>query len=130
MRLPTFAAAALATAALSLCAVASAAPDTPAGSGAGAGAADASDMVTVQTISRMAHRMPAADAVTLAGTYPLSNGEILRVSYERSRLYAEMGQRRTELVQTGSTSFVGRGTATQFTFDQVPFATDVVVTGR
>lgn len=130
MRFPTRLDAAIAaiaaTAAMSFCTLATAA-DAPAGA---APADGGSDMITVQTISAMSHRMPSADAATLAGAYPLSNGELLRVSFERNRLYADLGQRRTELVQTGRTNFVGRGTGMQFTFDQVPFATDVVITNR
>lgn len=131
MRFPTRLDAAIAaiaaTAAMSFCTLATAA-DAPAG--AAAAADGVGDMITVQTISAMSHRMPSADAATLAGAYPLSNGELLRVSFERNRLYADLGQRRTELVQTGRTNFVGRGTGMQFTFDQVPFATDVVITNR
>lgn len=87
-------------------------------------------MIAVQTIQGESGRHASADAATLAGTYPLSNGEVLRVSYERQRLFAEMGARKTELVPTGATSFAGRGTPLQFVFDQVPFATDVTVTSR
>jgi hypothetical protein len=87
-------------------------------------------MVAVQTIQGENSRHTDADAATLAGTYPLSNGQILHVSYERHRLFAEMGSRKTELVPTGATSFAGRGTSLQFVFDQVPFATDVVISSR
>ena len=89
-------------------------------------------MVAVQTIQGESsrHADADADAATLAGTYPLSNGQILHVSYERHRLFAEMGSRKTELVPTGATSFAGRGTSLQFVFDQVPFATDVVISSR
>lgn len=102
----------------------------------GAGAAPSSTsevsakMMTVQTITGESARLTDADAATLAGAYALSNGEVLRVSYERHRLYADMGQRKTELVPTGRSSFAGRGTSLQFTFDQVPFATDVVINSR
>jgi len=87
-------------------------------------------MVAVQTIQGESGRHATADAATLAGVYPLSNGEVLHVSYERHRLFAEMGARKTELVPTGATSFAGRGTSLQFVFDQVPFATDVVISSR
>ncbi len=90
----------------------------------------ATQMMTVQTIAATPYRMPTADAATLAGTYGLSNGETLRVSYERSRLFAELGERKAELVPSGGNSFAARGSTMRLTFDQVPFATDVVVSGR
>ena len=90
----------------------------------------ATQLVSVQTIAGTSARLPPADAAGLAGTYGLSNGETLRVSFERSRLFAEMGDSKTELVPAGGNSFATRGTAMRLTFDQVPFATDVTVSGR
>lgn len=87
-------------------------------------------MVSVQTIGTPAYRIPTADAAALAGTYGLSNGETLRVSYERSRLYAQLGERKAELVPVDANSFAARGSGMRLRFDQVPFATDVVVSGR
>jgi hypothetical protein len=62
----------------------------------------ATPLVSVQTIAAAAHRMPPADAASLAGLYDLANGETLRVSYERNRLYAAMGERKSELVPAAS----------------------------
>lgn len=103
---------------------------------AAAGAAPSSTVeatpqaMTVQTIVAAPYRPVTADAATLAGTYGLSNGEVLRVSYERNRLFAELGERKSELVPSGANSFTARGSALRLTFDQVPFATDVLVSGR
>jgi hypothetical protein len=90
----------------------------------------ASSLVTVQTIGASTYRLPTADAAALAGSYGLSSGETMRVSFERSRLFAELGERKSELVPIGGNSFAARGTGMRLTFDQVPFATDVVVSGR
>lgn len=87
-------------------------------------------MVSVQTIAATSQRMPAADAAALAGTYDLSNGATSRVSYEGRRLYAEMGARKSELVPAGGTAFTARGTDLRLQFEQLPFATDVVLSGR
>jgi hypothetical protein len=87
-------------------------------------------IMPVQTIGAPVYRIPTPDAAALAGSYGLSTGETLRVSYERSRLYAELGERRTELVPVDGTSFAARGGGLRLRFDQVPFATDVVVSGR
>lgn len=119
---------AIAATTLLLAATASAAP-APAPASSNSDQAD-SALVTVQTIAGTAYRVPTADAAALAGTYPLSNGESMRVSYEGSRLYAALGSRKTELVPAGGSSFAARGTAMLLTFDQVPFATDVVISGR
>ena len=54
----------------------------------------------------------------------------MRVSYEHRRLFAELGARKSELVPIGGNSYAARGTGMRLTFDQVPFATDVVVSGR
>jgi hypothetical protein len=132
MRVFTLITAAVTTAVF--CTAASAAPAAPPPSATTVAAAPAvsaaasEPMMTVQMISRGANHMQAADAATLAGHYALSDGKQLRVSYERQRLYAALGDRRMELAQTGGTTFVGRGTTVSFAFDQVPFATDVTVT--
>lgn len=86
--------------------------------------------MAVQTIAASSARLPAADVATLTGAYPLSNGEMLHVSFEGRRLYATLGEQRTELLPAGGNRFVARGGAMAFTFDQIPFATEVVITGR
>lgn len=115
------------------CGAASGAPSAPAAplspAAASPAGADASDaVVRVHSAALGRHSMLPADPATLAGAYPLSNGSQLRVSYERQRLFAELGGRRMELIQTGATTFLGRGSPVSFSFDQVPFATDVTVT--
>ena len=90
----------------------------------------AAPSMPVQTIGAPAYRIPTPDAAARAGSYGLSNGETLQVSYERSRLYAELGERRAELVPVDGTSFAARDGGMRLRFDQVPFATDVVVSGR
>jgi hypothetical protein len=87
-------------------------------------------LVAVQTIAASAQRLPGADAAGLAGNYDLSNGNTMRVSYEHRRLFAEMGQRKAELVPIDANRFALRGTDMQLRFDQLPFATDVVVSAR
>lgn len=83
--------------------------------------------MAVETISRAPQQLKPFEAASLAGDYALSDGSHLRVSYERHKLFADIGERRMELTRTGSTSFIGRGTPVSFTFNEVPFATDVTV---
>lgn len=87
-------------------------------------------MAAVLPISAERGSLPDADAATLAGAYSLSNGAVLHVTYERRRLFADLGERKTELLQTGPNSFIGRGSALQFTFDPVPFATGLAINSR
>lgn len=117
---------AIAAAAITLAAAASAAPAPAAPN---ASQAD-SPIITVQTIAGASYRLVSPDVAELAGTYPLSNGEVMRVSYEQRRLFAQRGASKTELVPAGGNSFSARGTGMLLTFDQLPFATDVTVSGR
>ncbi|WP_426195970.1 hypothetical protein [Massilia sp. DWR3-1-1] len=120
MRIRTQLALALATATVTL--GASAAPSSTVEAG--------NAMVAVQTIAASAPRLPGAAAAGFAGNYDLNNGDTMRVSYEHRRLFAEMGQRKAELVPIDANRFALRGTDVQLRFDQLPFATDVVVSGR
>lgn len=90
----------------------------------------ANAMMTVQTIAGAVNRLPTPDAAALAGSYQMSNGEVVRVSYEQRRLYAELGARKSELVPAGGSSYAARGTGMVLTFDQAPFVTDLVVSTR
>lgn len=90
----------------------------------------AADMPSVQTIVVVPERRLTADAASLAGVYGLPSGQLLRVSYQGRRLFAELGQRKGELVPVGGGSFAMRDSGLRLRFEAVPFATDVVITGR
>jgi hypothetical protein len=64
------------------------------------------------------------------GTYPLTNGDVLRVSREHNRYWAEMRNTgRIEIVPVDSIVFVEKGGSMRFTFAPLPFTTEVRVDG-
>jgi len=66
----------------------------------------------------------------LTGAYDLSNGELMRVSREVSRYYAEMPTiGRIEIVPVDEDLFVARNGPVQLAFEREAGATEVVVTG-
>jgi len=66
----------------------------------------------------------------LTGAYDLSNGELMRVSREVSRYYAEMpATGRIEIVPVDEDVFVARNGPVQLAFEREAGATEVVVTG-
>jgi hypothetical protein len=62
------------------------------------------------------------------GVYALSDGRLLRVSGEQRKLYAAIGNGRSEMVPVAQNVFVAPGDGLKLTFDQIPFATAVSVT--
>lgn len=85
-------------------------------------------MVSVQTIQGENRKLHAADVGAVLGSYDLSDGQILRVSFQHRKLFAEVGDRKTELVAAGRNTFVARAGDMKLVFDQLPFANDVVLT--
>jgi len=66
----------------------------------------------------------------LTGVYTLSSGELLRVSREVNRYYAEMPSTgRLEIVPVEQDVFVERNGPVRLVFAREAFATDVVVSG-
>jgi hypothetical protein len=66
----------------------------------------------------------------LTGAYPLSNGELLRLSREVNRFMAEMPSTgRIEVVPVDEDVFVERNGPVRLVFEREAFATEVTVTG-
>lgn len=64
------------------------------------------------------------------GTYPLTNGDVLKISREHNRYWAEMNKTgRIEIVPVASIVFVEKGGNMRFTFEPLPFTTEVRVDG-
>lgn len=87
-------------------------------------------MVSVQTIQGAPPKLHAEDVDGVLGSYKLSDGRILRVSFEHRKLFAEVGNRKTELVPAGRNTFVARAGDTRLVFDQLPFANDVAISQK
>jgi hypothetical protein len=97
---------------------------------AAAPAAASSAMVAVQTIQDQHHALRPADAGDLVGSYDLSDGRTLRVSYAQRKLFAEVGSSKTELVPAGPRTFVSDNEDMKLVFDQLPFANHVTLTRK
>ncbi|MDB5754329.1 MAG: hypothetical protein JWR56_757 [Massilia sp.] len=87
-------------------------------------------VVTVQANPGQRHALRRGDVDDVVGNYDLSNGQTLRVSYEKRRLFAETGGNKTEIVPAGERSFVSNNDDMTLVFDRVPFATSVAITRK
>jgi hypothetical protein len=85
-------------------------------------------MASVKTIQGAQHKLNIGDVGAVLGSYDLSDGQILRVSFEHRKLFAEVGDRKTELVAAGRNTFVTRSGDMTLVFDQLLFANEVVLT--
>ncbi|MEW6369857.1 MAG: hypothetical protein AB1584_02895 [Pseudomonadota bacterium] len=63
------------------------------------------------------------------GTYPLSNGAVLRMGHTGLRNWAEIDGERIALRAVGPLTFVGDGGRLRLSFEALPFRTDVRVEG-
>lgn len=111
-----------ATATLSSAALAAPPAVTPAASNAA--------ILSVQTIERPQHTLRAGEVDGITGTYNMADGQTLRVSFEQRRLFAEVGQRKTEIVAVATNTFAARGDAFTLVFDELPFASNVTLSSR
>jgi hypothetical protein len=87
-------------------------------------------VVTVQANPGQRHALRRGDVDDVVGNYDLSNGQTLRVSYEKRKLFAETGGNKTEIVQAGKRTFVSNNDDMTLVFDQVPLATSVAITRK
>jgi hypothetical protein len=74
--------------------------------------------------------VPPIDMMDIYPVFPLSNGDVLKVSREHERYWAEMHNTgRFEIVPVAPTVFVEKGGGIRFTFQPLPAATRVRVDG-
>jgi hypothetical protein len=90
-------------------------------------APSAASTVTIQASTLSAKRLAPGTAQHMKGTFRLEDGRVLVLEPSRERLFAELDGKREELVPAGGNRFVARESGTRLTFDQVPFASEVVV---
>jgi hypothetical protein len=96
---------------------------------AGASGSGDSSVISVQTIPGVSYKPRPAEIEGVQGTYSLSNGEVMKISTEHRRLWAEFNnKRKSELIPIAPNTFVARGDRTTIEFDQLPFATEVTLT--
>ena len=92
--------------------------------------ASSSALVSVQTIHGPSRMLSASEVAGLSGDYALSDGKVMRVSFEQHKLYAEIGDSKAQLVPAGTNTFVSRDDSLKLEFNQVPFATDVALSRK
>lgn len=73
------------------------------------------------------HKITEGDMISLQGSYQLADGRTLRVSSMGTRLYAELGDTRTEILSVGPNRFASRNDALRVTFNSDDYPTEVVV---
>jgi hypothetical protein len=83
--------------------------------------------VLVKASPHALYKLSPDEAKGMVGTFRLDDGRLLVLTSKRSTLFAEFDGKREELVPVGDKRFVSRDTGAQLTFDQVPFAMDVVL---
>ncbi|GAB3468588.1 hypothetical protein GCM10027321_37080 [Massilia terrae] len=73
------------------------------------------------------HKPTEGDMASLQGSYQLADGRTLRVSSMGTRLYAEVGDTRTEILSVGPNKYASRNDALRLTFDNGDFPVNVLV---
>jgi protein involved in polysaccharide export with SLBB domain len=71
-----------------------------------------------------------SEMLEVVGAYPLSNGDVLKVSNWQHRFWAEMrATGRIEIVPVGPGLFVQKDGPVSFQFEELPFTTGVAIGG-
>jgi hypothetical protein len=79
---------------------------------------------------RTDYQVVPVEMLDIYGVYPLSNGDVLRISREGRRYWAEMRSTgRFEIVPVDSGVFVQKGGPVRLRFEPLAFATDVTIRG-
>jgi hypothetical protein len=79
---------------------------------------------------RTDYQVVPVEMLDIYGVYPLSNGDVLRISREGRRYWAEMRSTgRFEIVPVDSGVFVQKGGPVRLRFEPLAFATDVTISG-
>ena len=89
-----------------------------------------STLMSVQTISAAKYKLTPVEFKGVQGRYTMDNGQMLQVSEDGHKLFAEIGNTRSELLAVAENTFVARDADMKLVFDQIPFATEVVLTKK
>lgn len=91
--------------------------------------ATASSAMPVEVVSGAHYKLRPIEFDGVQGVYQLDNGQVLRVTSAKRKLYAELnGQGKAEIVPVAQNVFFSREDDMKLVFDQIPFATDVTLT--
>lgn len=70
------------------------------------------------------------DMLDVLGTYPLSNGDTLRITREHNRYWAQTGRiGKVEIVPVDTLVFAEKAGILRYTFTPLPFTTEVRIDG-
>lgn len=89
--------------------------------------ASAASNATAQLQPSMAYRLTKIDAERMRSSFLLTDGRTIKVTNRMSRLFVDLDGKREELVPVGQNQFVTRDSGARLTFNQVPFADEVVL---
>jgi hypothetical protein len=79
---------------------------------------------------RQGYYVTPTEMLDVYGTYPLSNGDVLRITREHNRYWAETKRiGKMEIVPVDSLVFVERAGILRYTFTPLPFTTEVRIDG-
>lgn len=92
--------------------------------------ANSATMVTVQTIQGQHYQATPAELAGITGNYNLANGQTLRVSVQQRKLFAEVGDKKAEIVAVAPNTFASRADDMTLVFDELPFANEVKLSRR
>lgn len=92
--------------------------------------ANSASMVTVQTIQGQHYQATPAELVGITGNYALANGQTLRVSVQQRKVFAEVGDKKAEIVAVAPNTFASRSDDMTLVFDELPFANEVKLSRR
>lgn len=95
-------------------------------------AAASASQVQIKAAAMGRYNMQPVEQDAIKGVYNLSDGHVLRLTQNGSRMYAEIdAQGKAELVALSANTLVGRDANIKIVFDEATkgFSNDVVVTG-
>jgi hypothetical protein len=92
-----------------------------------ASSASAASGTPGQVQPSLRYRLTKDEAQHMRGAFGLADGRTMTVTNRLAKLYMELDGKCEELVPVGLNKFVTRETGTRVTFNQVPYADEVVV---
>jgi hypothetical protein len=84
--------------------------------------------VTVHGNTSPLFRLSPSEAGEVAGNFRLTDGRVLKLSSENSRVYMEVSGKREQLLPLSRTDFVARNSGARVVLDQEPYADKVTLT--
>jgi len=87
----------------------------------------AGNSAQAQVQPSMAYRLTKNDADHMRGSYLLTDGRTIKVTSRMNKLFVDLDGKQEEMVPVGQNRFVTRDTGARLTFNQVPYADEVVV---